>query len=141
VQALSACRLSVCPRAIISTFVHTHGAGSSPSKVAGSRSGSSSGACAPSSGHLSKLRRSMRSQSKQQFEAPVEAAEALDARVVFLAKSGPVGRGVRIPGENTQARLAIRYGNGSRGSRPGAPHYSHWLPEVAARVRAFFDTE
>jgi len=67
--------------------------------------------------------------------------EALDARVVFLAKSGPVGRGVSIPGENTHTRLAIRYGSGSRGSRPGALHYSHWLPEVASRVRAFLDVE
>jgi predicted transport protein len=62
--------------------------------------------------------------------------EALDARVVFLAKSGPVGRNIHITGEGDE-RIIIRYANGSRGSRPGAAHYTQWLPKTCVEVRRF----
>jgi hypothetical protein len=72
---------------------------------------------------------------------------ALDARVIFLAKDGPVGRSVIIPDEISDPdqtfgeRFVTRYSNAWHGSRPGKPHYGHWLPEVAAKVRAFVAAE
>jgi hypothetical protein len=72
-----------------------------------------------------------------QWEFPLaEFVERCDARVIFVAKSGAVGGGVRIPGEGEE-RLVVRYANGSYGQRPGAPHYTDWLPAVGERVRAF----
>jgi hypothetical protein len=62
--------------------------------------------------------------------------EALGARIIFLAKSGTVGSAVRIPSEG-EARLVVRYANGSYGQRPGAPRYTDWLPAEAERVREF----
>ena len=69
-----------------------------------------------------------------------------DARVIFLAKDGPVGRSVTIPDETScpnhtsGGRYVVRYGNGSRGQRQGV-HWTRWLPGEAAKVRAFVAAE
>jgi hypothetical protein len=76
-----------------------------------------------------------------QISFPLEnLVQAIEAQVIFLAKGGLVGRAVKIPGEASEERLVVRYGNGSYGSRPGAKHYTHWLPREAARVLAFVAT-
>jgi hypothetical protein len=72
--------------------------------------------------------------------------EAIDARVIFLAKCGPVGRDIQIAREIELAdlvspnddshRLVVRYGNGSRGAR-GREHWTSWLPREATRIREF----
>jgi len=69
---------------------------------------------------------------------------ALDARVIFLAKGDAIGRNIRIPDETsdpnqTDKRFVWRYSSGWQGSRPGYPHYTHWLPEIADNVRGFLD--
>lgn len=43
-----------------------------------------------------------------------ELVERCDARVIFLAKSGALGAGIRIPGDG-EGRLVVRYANGSYG--------------------------
>lgn len=76
-------------------------------------------------------------------------ADAIDARVIFLAKGGEIGRAVRLPNEiklrdlsdlqDTSHRLVVRYDNGNYGYRyeNGKQHWRKWLPEEAPRIRAF----
>jgi hypothetical protein len=79
-----------------------------------------------------------------------ELVDAIDARVIFLAKGGDVSRAVRIPNEielrdlsnlsDAGSRLVVRYGNGSYGNRyenGKTQHWTQWLPEEAPRIRAF----
>jgi hypothetical protein len=66
-----------------------------------------------------------------------ELIEGIDARVIFLAKSGPVGNNIRIDGEESGIRIVVRYANGSRGQRPGSAHYTQWISEICRGVRNF----
>jgi len=72
-----------------------------------------------------------------------ELVSAIDARVIFLAKAGPVGRDINIPEETDDPRQSlkryvVRYGSGSRGER-WRRQWKHWLPEEARVVQAFID--
>jgi hypothetical protein len=63
--------------------------------------------------------------------------ETIDARVIFLAKGGNVGNDVIIPGERSKERYVVRYASGSRGQRPGARHYTHWLQDEVNNISEF----
>jgi hypothetical protein len=78
--------------------------------------------------------------------------QAIDARVIFLAKGGEVGRKTVIPDEielselaeplDLHRRLVIRYDNGSYGSRRQAgktEHWKKWVPSEVPRIRVFLE--
>lgn len=71
-----------------------------------------------------------------QLVAPLTVlVEALDARVIFIAKDNVVGRAVPIEGEGG-GRLVVRYGSGSRGLRNNM-HPSEWIDLEAPAIRQF----
>ncbi|HVA37521.1 MAG TPA: hypothetical protein VNJ51_07910, partial [Candidatus Dormibacteraeota bacterium] len=61
--------------------------------------------------------------------------DAVNARVVFLAKAGEVGRSIRIPGEEDERPLVVRYSNGWSGMRDGLP-YQVWVPVQVPAIRS-----
>jgi len=80
-----------------------------------------------------------------------ELVEAIDARVVFLAKGSITGRNIVVPNElelrelvmpspgtpvAPGRRLVIRYGSGSRGERD-REHFRVWLPKEAPKILRF----
>lgn len=75
---------------------------------------------------------------KCQESFPIDnVVKALDARVIFFAKGGAVGRAVNISGEGT-TRFVLRYGNGSRGNLNG-DHWGKWVPRDAAKLRQIIE--
>ncbi len=73
-----------------------------------------------------------------------DLVSAIDARVIFLAKGGPVGRAIEIPKEThdpqqRSGRYVVRYGSGSRGERLGFRHWKHWLPDESKAVQDFIN--
>jgi hypothetical protein len=54
----------------------------------------------------------------------------LEARIVFLARAGPVGKQIRIFGEEDGAPLVVRYATSWSGQRNGR-YYRDWIPAEA----------